>query len=152
MIIRLAKTSDMQAIHDFQDREASGRPDGAFFSDFMWRSAIEDNEILGVYDGQQSMMGFLRFILTEDNFNILYVHVASDKRGQKIGKKLFESALALADISGVPTKLSVNPQNIKAKNLYEKFGFIALAPEYQDSDMRGLSESMSRKPFIHLKM
>ncbi len=63
-----------------------------------------------------------------------------DLRGQGYGKKLLESALAIADTRNTLQLLHVGEENYTAIKLYEQFGFSALPepgfPDFFDIEMK----------------
>lgn len=124
MIIRPLVLLDMPTVRDYEAQEASNRSDGNFFSAKIWFNTIGNQEVLGAFD-DKILVGFLRFITTEDKFSVLYLHVSCSKRRQGIGENLLNVALKIADENLLASRLSVSPKNKGAQRLYQNFGFVA---------------------------
>lgn len=68
-------------------------------------------------------IGSLKARLSWGNFHIVEVFVKEDMRGQGIGTKLMQHAIAVAKKDGAKF-VSIKTSNPTAKALYEKLGFI----------------------------
>jgi ribosomal protein S18 acetylase RimI-like enzyme len=65
------------------------------------------------------------------------IGVASESRGQGVGKRLIERAIAFAKTDGVASvTLSVDPGNTRAMALYEKMGFVRTGSRNSMIEMR----------------
>ena len=68
---------------------------------------------------EEDMMGFMIYDLIYDRIELEYIGVLENYRNKKIASKLMEY---LIDIK-LPISLEVDINNIKAINLYKKYGF-----------------------------
>lgn len=81
--------------------------------------AIENNELLGI------LWSYIRKFAGEQRYHINYFSVKSSSRRKGIGKLLLEELKKIAKINKIKIlDLNVDLNNIKAKNFYQREGFL----------------------------
>ena len=146
MLIRRANEDDGQALFDLDSRCHGGRP---VHKIGRWRHYISGRDVLLASQGQKAI-GVILIKEYETGSHISDFMVDPEFQnhpGFRVGTKLLESALAVADTLTGNQYLWVKEGNDRALHLYEKFGF-AMCPTDRMSVMMDLA--MERRPFSHI--
>ncbi|HPF77883.1 MAG TPA: GNAT family N-acetyltransferase [Alphaproteobacteria bacterium] len=143
MIVKLAETKDIRDLVRLDERCGDGQP---YYEAWLWQMHIQNRDVLiGIEENK--IIGAIR---VEDNGGsvlITDVMVDPEYQGRGYGKKLFESALAIADSQNKPQWLHVSPDNNRAIRLYESFGFSASGQPNLDNFF---DIEMVRQPYAHI--
>lgn len=95
-------------------------PDG----EHVWRIWVEYAHVFCAREKKEIVGAILAFpTLIKGKFCIHKVFVHKDYQGEGIGSQLFFLLLKILDAKGASSFLTVDPQNEKALNLYQKWGF-----------------------------
>ncbi len=78
-------------------------------------------------DSHDKVVGFLLGRRYPDMWHVLDLAVATDSRGQGVGRALVREFVAAAEVSGRPVLLEVREKNVTAVSLYEAEGFVPLS-------------------------
>ncbi len=88
-----------------------------------------------IYMEKSNIIGFINYYDMYERFELSYIEVKEEYRNQKIGSKLIEHLIEIAQSKDVDNiTLEVNINNIYAIKLYEKYGFkkVAIRKGYYD--------------------
>lgn len=113
----------------YEDAAAVHEIDKACFTD-AWNLAsfqdifkFKDNYyLLALWNG--AIIGFAGILVVIDEADLINIAVLPDFQGKGVGKQLLKKIMELAKEKGVKAMtLEVRESNIKARKLYESFGF-----------------------------
>ena len=94
--------------------------------------AINDGEVIGWSD-VQPLLGEMRA-----HCGVLGIGIAKKARGQGIGRKLMETAIAKAKLRGLTRiGLTVRADNLVAQSLYKSMGFVVEGTQRKGWQLRG---------------
>lgn len=152
MQIKKANFEDIPALVAL-DLRAVGRTLSYARPESLWQNELVHDIVLMALEGEGCAVASVvlkQFGSTIEVSDFLVDPDYQDDIRRRVGTKLLESALAVADtIRGVQRqRLSVNPDNTRARHLYEKFGFQA-----QRMTLNPIKEFliiMERRPFAHI--
>jgi ribosomal protein S18 acetylase RimI-like enzyme len=134
------------------DHRAVGKTLSSARPEALWQNELVHDIVLMVAETDGTAIASIvlkQFGATIELSDFLVDPDYQDDIRRRVGTKLLESALAVADtIRGVQRqRLLVNPDNTRAIHLYEKFGFKA-----RSIPLNPMAEwvRMERRPFAHI--
>ena len=91
------------------------------------RNSIDNNTFTRhyVYKENNEIIGYINYDIMYERSELIQINVRSDKQGNHIGSKLMDYMIKELEKNNVKEiTLEVKVDNIKAINLYKKYGFI----------------------------
>ena len=133
MEIRLATVSDIPALLEIEN-ECFHKPWGE--KDLIYE--INDNpvSVVNVLEENNVIVGFISYWITFDSATIAQIAIRKNHQGRGLAKELMQDMVDDCYAKRVINiTLEVRASNIKAINLYNKFGFkqIVIKPHYYEN-------------------
>ena len=119
-LIRKARVDDGEKVHLLDSTEKD-----SYSLDTINSMLIAETSYTLVTEDEDKIIGYINFNIAVDEAELIKVVVDSDYRRQGLAGRLISSAVETLKEQGVKIIfLEVRVDNIPAKNLYEKYGFI----------------------------
>jgi ribosomal protein S18 acetylase RimI-like enzyme len=125
MEIRCAQTRDLVAIATLDRKAWKGNKNADFIPDgeHAWRIWIEHALVFCAVDSEAVIGAVLAFPCRNGLYCLHKVFVDPDHRGRGAAHGLLEAILAEIDTMAADVFLTVDPSNVDAVALYERWGF-----------------------------